>query len=36
MPRRAVGTRVLVELWGGKAVFVVRWLCPAGREAGSK
>ncbi|KAA1257176.1 hypothetical protein LF1_55760 [Rubripirellula obstinata] len=35
MPRRAVGTSMLVERWG-KAVLVVHWLCPAGREAGSK
>ncbi|KAA1257438.1 hypothetical protein LF1_52870 [Rubripirellula obstinata] len=35
MPRRAVGTLVSVEQWG-KAVMVVRWLCPAGREAGIK
>ncbi len=35
MPRRAVGTSMLVERWS-KAVLVVHWLCPAGREAGSK
>ncbi|KAA1257008.1 hypothetical protein LF1_53320 [Rubripirellula obstinata] len=35
MPRRAVGISVLFEWWG-KAVLVVRWQCPAGREAGSK
>ncbi|KAA1257427.1 hypothetical protein LF1_52760 [Rubripirellula obstinata] len=35
MPRRAVGISVFFEQWG-KAVLVVRWQCPAGREAGSK
>ncbi|KAA1257278.1 hypothetical protein LF1_54270 [Rubripirellula obstinata] len=35
MPRRAVGTSVSSSV-GGKAVLIVRWLCPAGREAGSK
>ncbi|KAA1257516.1 hypothetical protein LF1_00030 [Rubripirellula obstinata] len=33
MPRRAVGTSMLSSA-GGKAVWGVRWLCPAGREEG--
>ncbi|KAA1257315.1 hypothetical protein LF1_54640 [Rubripirellula obstinata] len=35
MPRRAVGTSVSSGV-GGKAVLVEHWLCPAGREGGSK